>query len=71
MIVDDVTLSNAKTRWRARTEFAARAAAITCPPRCATLSPKSLMLPGKPAGEDAHDLLRVGDGGADHLPTRP
>jgi hypothetical protein len=25
------------------------------------------MLPRKSAGGDAHDLLRVGDGGADHL----
>ena len=25
------------------------------------------MLPSKSAGGDAHDLLRVGDGGADHL----
>jgi hypothetical protein len=29
--------------------------------------PEPLVLPRKPAGGDAHDLLRVGDGGADHL----
>src|SRR5262245_4524664 len=38
-----------------------------CAPRHPTLPPKSLMLPGKPARGDAHDLLRAGDGGADHL----
>src|SRR5260221_8420885 len=37
------------------------------PPRAAVLPPKSLVLPRKSAGGDAHDLLRVGDGGADHL----
>src|SRR5262249_14624283 len=37
------------------------------PSRPAFLSPKSLVLPREPAGGDAHDLLRVGDGGADHL----
>jgi hypothetical protein len=37
------------------------------PSRLPPLPPKSLVLPGKPAGGDAHDLLRVGDGGADHL----
>src|SRR5262249_8754439 len=36
-------------------------------PRAPLLSPKSLVLPREPAGGDAHDLLRVGDGGADHL----
>src|SRR5262249_59874242 len=36
-------------------------------PRAALLPPKSLMLPRKPARGDADDLLRVGDGGADHL----
>src|SRR5262249_4065742 len=37
------------------------------PSRRATLPPKPLMLPRKPARGDAPDLLRVGDGGADHL----
>ena len=37
------------------------------PPRRPAFPPKSLMLPGEPAGGDAHDLLRVGDGGADRL----
>src|SRR5215472_9099869 len=37
------------------------------PPRAALLPPKSLVLPREPAGGDAHDLLRVGDGGADLL----
>src|SRR6266478_6365338 len=37
------------------------------PPRAAALPPKSLVLPRKSAGGNAHDLLRVGDGGADHL----
>ena len=37
------------------------------PSRLPPLPPKSLVLPRKPTGGDAHDLLRVGDGGADHL----
>src|SRR5262249_4675596 len=37
------------------------------PSRRPVLPPKPLVLPGKPASGDAHDLLRVGDGGADHL----
>src|SRR6516165_4206279 len=37
------------------------------PSRPALLPPEPLMLPGEPAPGDAHDLLRVGDGGADHL----
>src|SRR6516165_9877815 len=37
-------------------------------PSCrAALPPKPLVLPREPAGGDAHDLLRIGDGGADHL----
>jgi len=37
------------------------------PPLAPLFPPKSLVLPREPAGGDAHDLLRVGDGGADHL----
>src|SRR5262249_19473038 len=47
---------------------AKRAAPKSPPPsRPRTFPPKPLVLPRKPAGGDAHDLLRVGDGGADHL----
>src|SRR5262245_6531926 len=37
------------------------------PSRPPLLPPESLMLPRQPPRWDAHDLLRVGDGRADHL----
>src|SRR5262245_27877761 len=62
-----MTPANAENIQSAITLDCATPAKSPHPSRAAVVPPKSLVLPRQPAGGDAHDLLRVGDGGADRL----